>query len=429
MDSTKESLKDSKSSTVVSSDNVESIQDAIKRFPPYTRYLVVASCFVIQGITCGIVHAWGVQQEYLANNVYQDEPEKVNTLGYIGTIMFFSAYFWGMPAGWVAEVWSYRKLCFIGVPIAALGNLLASFSKEPWQLCLTQGIVFGIGFGMVFGPTSTAPAAWFTKHRGLATGITVAGVGVGGLIIAPLTEFLISATSVAWCQRITALYVLVLGMVSSCFVQVPVQDKTRTFRNFDWRAFYNLRFAVHAAMVFFVTAAYIVPYTYLPEFWVHHGISSKTASVLIAIANVASSIGRIVIGVSADYLGVLNSLVLTLAIAALSCLVIWPFSTSVGVGVVLAIFYGSMAGGYWSVMPLAAAKLFGIEKLTSNSGTFYTISAVGAWLGNPVGNAILNGPGHGSSYQGMSIYIGVLWASAFLMAAINRISFSKRRID
>ncbi|KAJ2317889.1 hypothetical protein H4S01_000046 [Coemansia sp. RSA 2610] len=406
--------------------NKESEADKTKEFPRYTRYMVVASCFVIQGLACGVVHSWGVQQEYLANNVYTGDTKKIETLSYIGTLMFFSVYFWGMPAGWVAEVWSYRKLCFLGTLVMALGELLASFSKEPWQLCITQGIVFGIGIGMVFGPSSTAPAGWFTKRRGLAIGITVAGVGVGGLVIAPLTEALVRSTSVAWSQRITALYILVLGTISSYFVRVPKQDKTRSFNSFDWRAFYNRRFAVHTAMVFFVTAAYIVPYTYLPEFWVKHGISSQNASVLIAVANVASSVGRVATGFAADYIGVLNSLVLSLVVAAISCLVIWPFATNIGVGVVMALFYGFTAGGYWSLAPLAAAKLFGVEKLTSNSGTFYTVSAIGAWLGNPVGNAILNGPGHGTQFLGMSLYIGVLWFASFLMAVVNRASYSKR---
>ncbi|KAJ2405899.1 hypothetical protein GGF41_007004, partial [Coemansia sp. RSA 2531] len=245
----------------------------------------------------------------------------------------------------------------------ALGQLLASFCKEPWQLCLTEGIVFGLGIGLVFSPTSTAPARWFTKRRGLATGIAVAGVGVGGLVIAPLTEYLVRKTSVEWSLRISAIYIIVLGSIACYFVRVPFQDKTRTLRNFDWHAFGDRRFAIHACMVFFVTAAYIVPYAFLPEFWVAKGLSSQTASVLIAVANVASSVGRVATGFAADYIGVLNSLVLCLAIASISCFVLWPFATGVGVGVVMGLCYGFTAGGYWSLAPLAAGKLFGIDKL------------------------------------------------------------------
>ncbi|KAJ2040683.1 hypothetical protein GGI08_003732 [Coemansia sp. S2] len=399
--------------------------DPTLAFPAYTRYAVVASCFVIQGLSCGLVRAWGVQQEYLAANVYVGEPSKIKTLGYIGTLMYFSLYLWGMLAGWLAEVWSYRKLCFVGIVIMALGQLLASFCKEPWQLCLTEGIVFGLGIGLVFSPTSTAPARWFTKRRGLATGIAVAGVGVGGLVIAPLTEYLVRKTSVEWSLRISAIYIIVLGSIACYFVRVPFQDKTRTLRNFDWYAFGDRRFAIHACMVFFVTAAYIVPYAFLPEFWVAKGLSSQTASVLIAVANVASSVGRVATGFAADYVGVLNSLVLCLTIASISCFVLWPFATGVGVGVVMGLCYGFTAGGYWSLAPLAAGKLFGIDKLASNAGIFYTVSAVGAWLGGPAAGAILSGPGHGTNFIGMSVYVGVLWLAALVLAVVNRTLFSK----
>ncbi|KAJ1773829.1 hypothetical protein EV179_000148 [Coemansia sp. RSA 487] len=412
--------------TVVDIENTPSdALDPAKEFPCYTRYAVIAGCFIIQGLSCGTIHAWGVQQEYLATNVYVDDENGIKTLGYIGTLMFFGIYIWGMLAGWVAEVWSYRKLCAIGVLLMSLGQILGSFCKQPWQLCLAEGIVYGLGGGLVYSPTSTAPARWFTTRRGLATGITVAGVGVGGLVIAPLTEFLVSHVGVPWSMRISGFYILILGLISCYFVRVPVQDKTRTLRNFDWGAFYDRRFAVQAVMVFFVTAAYIVPYMYLPQFWVSKEISSQTASVIIAVANVSSSVGRVATGFAADYIGVLNTLLLTLIVSSISCLVIWPLTASTGVAVVMGILYGFPSGGYWTLAPLAAGKLFGISKLASTTGIFYTVSGIGAWLGNPVAGALLHGPGHDSNYLSMSLYIGALWAAAFFMALINRLSYSK----
>ncbi|KAJ2524065.1 hypothetical protein GGI11_001079 [Coemansia sp. RSA 2049] len=380
--------------TVVDIENdMSDTVDPAKEFPRYTRYAVIVGCFVIQALSCGTIHAWGVQQEYLAANVYSGDESGIKTLGYVGTLMFFGIYIWGMLAGWMAEVWSYRKLCVIGVLLMFLGQLLGSFCKQPWQLCLAEGIVYGLGGGLVYSPTSTAPARWFTTRRGLATGITVAGVGVGGLVIAPLTEYLVS--------------------------------HTRTLKNFNWGAFYNRRFVVQALMVFFVTAAYIVPFMYLPQFWVSKGISSQTASVIIAVANVSSSIGRVVTGLAADYIGVLNSLMVTLIVSSISCLLIWPLTTGTGVAIVMGIFYGFPSGGYWTLAPLAAGKLFGVSMLASTTGIFYTTSAIGAWLGTPVAGALLHGPGHDSDFLSMSLYIGALWAVAFIMAVINRLSYSK----
>ncbi|KAJ2461007.1 hypothetical protein GGF42_000475 [Coemansia sp. RSA 2424] len=402
------------------------VQDQPLKFPAYTRYAVVAGCFVLQGLSCGILNSWGVQQEYLAANVYDGEPAKLKLLSYIGTLMYFGIFFWGMLGGWLAEVWSYRKLCFVGTMIMALGQLLASFCKEPWQLCLTEGVIFGLGIGLVFSPTSTAPARWFTKHRGLATGAAVAGVGVGGLIIAPLTEFLVRQTGVEWSLRISAIYIMVLGTIACYFVQVPFQDKTRTLRNFDWQAFGDMRFATNAGIVFFVAAGYMAPYAFLPEFWTSKGISPQTASVLIAIANVASSVSRLVTGFTADYIGVLNSLVLSLLVVAASCLALWPFATSVGMGVFMSISYGFFTGSYWALAPLVAAKLLGVDRLASISGVISTVAAFGSWMGSPVANAMLARPHHASDFVSVSTYTGILWLAAFVLALLNRVLYSKK---
>ncbi|KAJ2026158.1 hypothetical protein GGI06_000289 [Coemansia sp. S85] len=308
----------------------------------------------------------------------------------------------------------------------ALGQLLASFCKEPWQLCITEGAIFGFGTGMLFGPSSTAPARWFTKRRGLATGIAVTGAGVGGLVIAPLTESLIHSVGVEWSLRISAIYVMALGSLACFFMRVPFQDKTRTLKNFDWHAFGDMRFATNAGMMFFVAAGYIVPYAFLPEFWVSKGISSQTASVLIAASNGASLFGRVLAGFTADYLGVLNTLVLLLGITSFSCFVLWPFATNVGVGVVMSIFYGFGTGGYWALTPLVAAKLFGVDRLASISGIISTTSAVASWIGSPVANAILDGPGHGNNFIGVSMYAGSLWLAALLLALLNRTLYAKK---
>ncbi|KAJ2809783.1 hypothetical protein H4S07_003061 [Coemansia furcata] len=400
--------------------------DPALKFPAYTRYATVAGCFVLQGLSCGVLNSWGVQRQYLAANVYNGDTAKIKTLSYVGTLMFFGLYLWAMIAGWLAEVWSYRKLCFLGVVAMALGPLIASFCSEPWQLCLTEGAIFGLGAGLVFGPSSSAPARWFTKRRGLATGIAVTGAGAGGLVIAPLTEFLIRSVGVEWNLRISAIYIMVLGSIACFFTRVPFQDKTRTLRNFDWRAFGDLRFATNAGMVTFVVAGYIIPYAFLPEFWVSKGLGAQTASVLISVSNGASLFGRILIGFTADHFGVLNSLILGLGITSLSCLVLWPFATNVGMGVVMSVIYGFGTGAYWALAPLVAAKLFGVDRLASISGIISTVAAVGSWLGSPIVNAMLDRPGHDNDFVAVSTYAGCFWLGAFVCAVVNRMLYSKK---
>jgi len=61
-----------------------------------------------------------------------------------------------------------------------------------WQLYLFWGMITAIGVsGSVVPATSVVPR-WFVKRRGLMTGIVIAGIGVGTMIMPPLASQLIS---------------------------------------------------------------------------------------------------------------------------------------------------------------------------------------------------------------------------------------------
>lgn len=58
--------------------------------------------------------------------------------------------------------------------LAPLGLIGASFANAPWQLYLSEGVLFGIGGCFLYNPSVYLPAQWFKKNRALATGILCA---------------------------------------------------------------------------------------------------------------------------------------------------------------------------------------------------------------------------------------------------------------
>ena len=80
----------------------------------------------------------------------------------------------------------------IGVLISAVGSIGASFCTTSWQMYLVFSIPVGIGFSCAFLPTLSLLGMWFKKRRGLATGIAVAGSGIGTIAIPPVAEYLSS---------------------------------------------------------------------------------------------------------------------------------------------------------------------------------------------------------------------------------------------
>ena len=68
-----------------------------------------------------------------------------------------------------------------GITCLSGGFIAASFTTQIWQLFLSQGILVGMGCGLIYVPTLPIVSQWFHKRRGLANGITSAGSGIGGL--------------------------------------------------------------------------------------------------------------------------------------------------------------------------------------------------------------------------------------------------------
>lgn len=74
---------------------------------------------------------------------------------------------------------SAKIILLIGLFIFVLSLELLSLSTDYWSVFLTQGLLQGIGTGMLFTPALSCTSQYFDKHRGLALGVVAAGSSVG----------------------------------------------------------------------------------------------------------------------------------------------------------------------------------------------------------------------------------------------------------
>lgn len=88
--------------------------------------------------------------------------------------------------GRVVDRYGVRKVVSIGAFIGGLGFVLLSLMSELW--CFYVGYaVISLGMAaMGTVPASAVVSKWFQRRRGLAIGIMSTGIGVGGLVLAPL---------------------------------------------------------------------------------------------------------------------------------------------------------------------------------------------------------------------------------------------------
>ena len=117
-------------------------------------------------------------------------------------------------------------------------------------------------------------------------------------------------------------------------------------------------------------SGYQTPYFFISVFTKdkNPGISPFLSTVPILVMNYSAACGRILVGLCADKFGPVNTFMLSILISGLTQVLIWNFASSLASILVFAVTYGFWGGVVISLLPPAAARLFGHDQLANLSG-------------------------------------------------------------
>jgi MFS family permease len=111
--------------------------------------------------------------------------------------------------GMLSDRLGLRRVVPICACLVALGLVMASRIDSLWMLYLSYGLVFAVGItGVGDLPHLPVISRWFIRKRGTAIGLAMAGMGLGILLVVPLTQSLI--LHLGWRWAYVALAVLAL---------------------------------------------------------------------------------------------------------------------------------------------------------------------------------------------------------------------------
>jgi len=150
-------------------------------------WVVVLSAFTINVITDGCLYSFGVLFVYLVE--YFDSSR--SQTAWIGSVLYSTPLLCGPLASALNSRIGYRKATIIGACIATAGFCLSYFANSLLTLCLTYGVIAGLGISVPYLNAVVAVVDRFENKLSLANGIAQSGAGIGTLIFAPLFEVLI----------------------------------------------------------------------------------------------------------------------------------------------------------------------------------------------------------------------------------------------
>lgn len=270
---------------------------------------------------------------------------------------------------------------------------------------------------------SVTPAQYFSRKRGFANGIVYAAGGLGGTIISFALDGLISRLGTTWTYRVIGLITLATGLPAACLIKERAPITASPF--IDRGLLRDKRFIVLFLAGALATFPLFVPPFFLPLYSNSLGLSSSVGAGLVAGFNFSSAVGRLLLGLNADFMGPLNTLLVSLVVSGMSMLVIWPISTSIGPLIAFVIINGVANGGFFAVMPTVVGAVFGSRRVSVSMGMIVTGWTGGYLLGAPIAGFMLAayGPKHGGPISLHAYHPAIFYAGSMALAASALVAF------
>lgn len=361
---------------------IEDVVDTPSDGPPDGGYgwVCVLACFIINGFTWGIVASYGVYLNYyLTHNIFPG----ANDIDYafVGGTNFAAALVTAPAVNWLLRRLGTRPVMFIGCVVWGLGWIAASFAKELWQLVLSQGVVIGIGLGVVWQPSTGVVSQWFLRRRSMAQGITSAGSGFIGIIYSVSTTKMIDNLGLGWSLRITGITSFTALLIATSLIRDRNKVVRPSIHPFDVNILrkYNVWMVLGWSVMNLL--GYMVLLYSLANYGTTIGLNQSQASIIITMLNLGTGwftvflgpqfancnlgIGRSFIGVISDRVGRITVALTCCLLSGIMIFAWWINARDYGALLSYALVNGGIFGIYWACIAPISAEVVELKDLPS----------------------------------------------------------------
>lgn len=305
----------------------------------------------------------------------------------------------GPLQGWMVDRYGPRAMMRVGIALFAAGYLCFSRIDSLWGFYLSFALIaLGSSLGG-FIPIATTITNWFVRQRATALGLSMTGMGVGGLLI-PLVVW--GLTQYGW--RDTAfcsgLLILILGLPATQLMrhrpelyglrpdgdQAPAADQDNTPSADEPR--FTVRQALRTPTFWFLSighsSALFVVGTVLvhqiPHMVEHVGLSQEAAAANVTLLLLFVIAGQLCGGWVGDRIDKRLIMVVCMWMHA-AALVLLAFATSRGETAVFAAVHGAAWGIRGTLINAIRADYFGRASYATISGFASLIIMIGMTTG------------------------------------------------
>jgi MFS family permease len=393
------------------------------------RWVLIASGLGIN-LWLGTIYSWSVFVEPLTEYFTLTLGQAVTANDVLLPFSVFLAMLaiTMLLTGKYIEALMPRNVTMIGGLLTGLGWLSASTATSITVLSIAYGVIGGFGVGIAYGATIAVAARWFPDRRGLAVGLTVAGVGFSALITANLAGYFLTAYGVVSTFRLFGLVIIILTVP----LALPLTFPPAEWKPAGWRppapgkghgscecsraemvktpTFYGLWICYFLACAAGLMAISISKPVGTELLHVETGLGTA----LVGFFALFNGGGRPVFGTLTDHLNPRIIAMISFVLIALASLVMWQVPAVPVYVFSFAVLWGCL-GGWLAIAPTATASYFGTLDYPRCYGVIFLAYGAGAIAGPQLAGFIKTTTG---TYLGIFPYAFALAVSGFICASI-----------
>ena len=302
----------------------------------------------------------------------------------------------GIAMGRVNDQIGPRILLTASTVVFALGFILMSRMTALWHLYLFYGLLCGLGVAAHDVVVLSTVARWFTRGRGLMSGLVKTGAGIGQLIVPLFAAFFILRHGWRDATMVVGLVALIVMVIAAQVVRRDPKslglrpwgdDQKEVANDVTQEAGLDLKQAVRTRQFWLISMAKLADWYCLFTIIIHvvpHGIDQglepATAAIVLSVIGGCSILGRLILGAGFDYLGTKRSLLIAFALLFLSVVFLqllsdprWLFA--------FAFVYGIGHGGFFAIASPSVAEYFGTRSHGVIFGIVMFTGSIGGTLG------------------------------------------------
>jgi len=385
------------------------------------------------GTMCGIFTLTNYSQGFFVGPVTSEFGWSASQFFLSYTVLMCSGLLTGPLIGSIAERIGLRTVGIVGLIGHSFAYVTLSFnngSLVAWYLSWAMMAILGAGSLPIIW--TGVLNNWFSKHRGKAIGITMAGTGLGAFLLPPVVEFLISNYGWRTAYRGIGIGALLVSLpvVLALFKEKPesaggiqgMVEKAAAWGMTPGEAMRTSRIWILGAVLFVTVIVVAGLLSNFEPIMSEKGFERSSIAQIAAVMGLTVIAGRLIVGALVDRFWAPGVAACFFVLLMLGLLVLVNTEVTFTVAIVIAIMVGLAAGAELDLLAYLTSKYFGPAHYPAIFGLIIAFFTVGAGIAPPI---------FGAAAQVFQGYTTILTASVamLLLSIVLFLSLGKYPAD